>query len=335
MKKRLQIRTIFIFGFVILILLSTSGCGKNEKAYDNVSTGEAAPEVSFSKPKEAVEEEIYYDEDKKTSDLENSQSVRKEIQNKFFVMETLEFDKTTKSVESLVSKYLGYVEGAEITGKEIYNTYSYNTRHAYYSLRIPSEKLNNFSEELKGLGNVVQERVNKEDVTAQYTDVTARIKSLKIQEERLLELVKKGTELKDILEIETQLSDVRYQIETYTATIVNIDNQVNYSTVQLELKEVIEVSTYEEPAVTVGQKISKGFLDSINDIKDFFVNLFIFIVVAIPYLVIFAVITIAMIIFFKKMSKKRKVKSANKDKVINTEVKSQQSEDTGTHSNQR
>lgn len=333
MKKSKLFKSMLIVTLFSVLLFSVTGCGmkssvKEETSYENLTSG-AAP---MEQEQKTETQNSVVDKEKTDSVMDTNQSDRKIIQNKFYLIETLEFDTTITAIESLVSKYFGYVGSAEITGKEIYNTYSYNSRYAYYTFRIPSDKLNSFTQELEGLGNVVQERGNKEDVTTQYFDVTARIKSLKVQEERLLELVKKGTDLKDILEIEKQLSDVRYQIETYTATMINLDNQVNYSTVQVELKEVIEVSEYEEPAVTVGQRISKGFLDSIDQIKEFFVNLFIFVVVAIPYLIIWAVVIGSLIMIYKKVKTYRKRKKSKNEVGSLPEVKSEQSENASNNS---
>ncbi|PKM52354.1 MAG: hypothetical protein CVV02_00940 [Firmicutes bacterium HGW-Firmicutes-7] len=324
MKKNLLFRTILIGSLVALMLLSSTGCGRSKSSGISSSREETATEEAASD--EDYKQE-YYDNALSNADGDDYQTERKNILKKYFIMETIEFDTTIPAVESLVSKYLGYIENSEVTGKQINNTNYYNTRHAYYTFRIPAEKLKNFTEELKVLGNVVQERGNKEDVTTQYFDVMARINSLKVQEERLLELVKKGNELKDILEIENQLSNVRYQIETYTATMNNLDNQVNYGTVQLELKEVVEVTINEEPAVTIGEKISKGFIKSIDHIKDFFVNLFIFIIVAIPYIIVWAAIILALLITIKKLNSARKRKHFIKETENQSIIKSEESDD--------
>lgn len=314
----------FVVMFLLLILLTSFvGCGSRKETAteeSDYSKGEAGSmpaqeEISY----DGVENE-FYDEEVNGTPVENKiDSNRKMIQTKYYIIETLDFEKTTSDVETLVNKYLGYIESSQVSGRTLYYENYYNTRTAYYTMRVPAERLISFSDDLEALGNVIEENVTKEDVTTQLVDVEARIKSLEIQEERLLELLKTGGELKDILEIETQLSDVRYQIETYKATMNNLENKVSYGTVHLELREVIKETDKAKPAITIGDRISQGFIRSLSNIKDFFVNLFVVIIVALPYLVLWAAFVIFIILLVKgiiKKSKKKKAINSNPNEIL-------------------
>ena len=48
--------------------------------------------------------------------------------------------------------------------------------------------------------------------------------------------------IRDRLEIESQLSDVQYQLENYTGQLRNMDQQVSYSTVDIYLQEVVTLT---------------------------------------------------------------------------------------------
>lgn len=300
-------KSYIIYIMLLMIPLLISGCSKKHASEED--RGNYEPYVTNEEA-----EEPYVKEQEQV--LKDKVLNRKVIQNKSIVMETLEFEKVTKDIESLTNQYFGYVETSEVFGKEINNKSNYNTRNAYYTLRIPSEKLNEFTEELRNIGNIIHEQVYKEDVTTQYIDLQARINSLKVQEKRLLELLEKGAQLKDILEIENQLSTVRYEIETKTATQINLENLINFGTIKLEIREVVEVSKVDKPAITVGEKISKGFIKSINNIKEFFINLFVLIIVILPYLIVLTII-IGIIIF--AISKVNKSKNKKKNNIIQEE----------------
>lgn len=304
----------------VLILTSLVGCGSMKEGATEDSTrnetGSAPAQEPAQKEKSYGEEEgEYYDEEQKLdngSGTDTALSGRKIIQTKYYIIETLTFDKTTTEVEALVDKYLGYLESSQVSGRTLHYEDYYSTRTAYYTMRIPAERLTSFSSDLETLGNVIEESITKEDVTTQLFDVDARIKSLEVQEERLLELLKTGGELKDILEIETQLSDVRYQIEIYKATMNNLENKVSYGTVQLELREVIKETDQAKPAITIGQRISRGFIHSLNDIKDFFVDFFVLIIIALPYLMMWAIFIGIIVFIVKKIITKRKDKKEKK-----------------------
>ena len=246
------------------------------------------------------------DMEEKDMDEEYGQdfSNRKIIQSKYLYIETLGFDDTSKDIESLVFKYNGYIESSNIEGISITERSKYNTRYAYYTIRIPAQSFNSFVEEVKGVGNVLQEQVTKEDVTMQYYDLEARIHSLETQEERLLQLLEKGEKLEEVLALEKQLSEVRYQIESYTSTLKGLENKVSYGTVNLELREVIEETQVQEPAKTVGEKISQGFIRSLTSIKNGFINFFIWFVSVIPYLIIWIVFILIIIMIIRTIYKK-------------------------------
>ena len=63
------------------------------------------------------------------------------------------------------------------------------------------------------IGNVTSSGKSAQNVTSQYTDYEARLKSLYLQEERLLEMLGKATDLDSLITLEARLSEVRYEIE--------------------------------------------------------------------------------------------------------------------------
>ena len=130
------------------------------------------------------------------------------------------------------------------------------------------------------LCNVVSRSTDVADVTESYTDTEARLKTLRLQEERLLEILSKATELSDVLELESRLSDVRYQIESYEATLRNYDSRVSYSTLHITLQEVVEYSIINDPPQTLGQRLSDGFKDSMRMVKNSAENALVWLVTA-------------------------------------------------------
>lgn len=67
-------------------------------------------------------------------------------------------------------------------------------------------------------------------------------KALETEQERLLALLEKAENVEDIITIENRLSDVRYELENYESQIRLLDNQIDYSTVYVDISEVSRVT---------------------------------------------------------------------------------------------
>lgn len=312
--------------FVLVIAFTACGSKKSETASYDMATSEetttetsaeyaGAPEMAYEDNKagveteEAAQEAPAYDADGGSTSGTNgdiTQSVltgRKVIQNKYVSMETLKFDETVKNIEAMVEQGGGYIEGSQVYGVAMNQDARYNPRYGSFTLRVPADSFGAFYSALKELGNVLQESNDVADVTNQYFDLQARINSLEVQEKRLIELVASGKQLEDILAIETQLAQVRYEIEVNTATIRNLDNQVNFATVRLDLKEVFEETVIEPVPVTVWERISSGFKNSMENVKEFFIDFFVGFVVALPYLVLWAIFIVVLILVLRAINK--------------------------------
>lgn len=306
MKLRKNIFTMLLV-LIIITVLMLSGC----KSKNTEITKDSAPAEDIINESSGSRDIIAEEEGISTDNQELKDKVldqRKIIQRKNYIMETLEFDNSMKLLEELTLSLSGYIESSSISGKEINDSATSDLRRAYFVFRIPSEKLSIFQEKAKKIGNIITEETNKEDVSAQLVDIEARLVSLKTQEKRLLELTEKSGSLKDILEIETKLSDVRYQIESFMASKTNIENQVQYSTVSLQLKEVIKQTEMQKPAITMGERIIKGFSNSLSNVGAFIVNFVVVFISAIPYLVMILAFSVLGIIIWKEARKKIKPK---------------------------
>ena len=100
-----------------------------------------------------------------------------------------------------------------------------------------------------------------EDVTLSYADVESRKKTLLVEQERLWALLEKADTTEAIITLESRLSEIRYQLESYESQLRLMENQVSYSTVNLYVEEVILLTPTEEE--TVGSRIRRGFSENL------------------------------------------------------------------------
>ena len=82
--------------------------------------------------------------------------------------------------------------------------------------------------------------------------------------------------MEDIITIESAISETELQIEYLTGSLRNYDSLINFSTINLSLREVYRLSTEEETPVTFGDRLAsalkRGFERGISDLEDFVIS---------------------------------------------------------------
>jgi len=118
------------------------------------------------------------------------------------------------------------------------------------TLRVPADRFDAVRSSLAGLGTVEQEQLRGEDVTAQIVDYDARLKSLQAEEEALRTLVGRATAVGEVLQVQSQLFDIRQQVERLQAQRDQLDQQASLATIHVALHE--PGATFELPQPTTG-----------------------------------------------------------------------------------
>ena len=223
-------------------------------------------------------------------------------------IETTEFDNSIAGITALLDSFDAFVENSYISGSSYYSNTTF--RYAEYTIRVPVENFAALTGSLEVLGNIVSQSANADNITTQFTDVQARLDTYELEEERLLAMLEQAETVEDMITIESRLSDVRYEIESLTSTLRNWQNQVDYSTVSLSIEEVEELSTQVSAQRTYWERMWDGLASTFEGIGDFFKGLLMFVVVALPVIIILGVITIV-IVLIVRASKKKKAKKNN------------------------
>ena len=201
----------------------------------------------------------------------------------------------------------GYVESQSVSGTAVN---SGRSPSAYITVRVPAEQLDSFVEDVSGMTNVVSSSRYVEDITLSYTDTEGRVKALKTEEARLLELMEQAETMSDLLEIEGRLTEVRYQLENYTSTLRLYDNQVDYATLDLTLREVEKFTPPEKQGFW--EKVTSGLADSIVDLGQGMVDVAAWVLIELPYLVLVGLLGWLTVFLTRCSIKKRRAKKAQK-----------------------
>ena len=167
-------------------------------------------------------------------------------------LESTEFDSASASLLDALAQAGGYVQSSESGGSTEYG------RWVRWSLRVPADQYRSFLTAAENSASRTSLSESTEDVTADYVDVEARLNSLEAQRQRLEELRAQAGNLEDLLAIENQLTQVQYQIESYTGRKRVLDDQITYSTVNVYLDEVKVLSP---TSTSFGSRIARAFTE--------------------------------------------------------------------------
>jgi len=274
---------------VLCFSLSCSS-GGTEVAKSSDTTASAQPAAQQVADKEVANTTLAYDAQQqkvalKEVDNEGSSSAafeRKIIRNAEITMEVSSTTDTQHRVASIAETNGGFVVTSEAKQRDNVDP-AQRTLDIKLVVRVPSPQFGVTFDEIKKLAtNTPQENVSGQDVTEEFIDLEARIKTQKALEQQFLEIMRQAYKVADALEVQRQIADVRTDIEKLEGRKRFLENRASLSTITVNMqapKPVIAVTS-----TGFGQNVREAVSDSVgmaSDIVLFFVR---FAILMIPIL---------------------------------------------------
>ena len=246
---------------------------------------------STKKKTVAVTEESFDSEAVLESEAISSRKLIKEIS---LSVETKDYDNYIENIRKNVTSSGGYIESS--------NEYVYDDFRSFTAtIRIPVGETDNFTEFASKGVTVTERSESVEDVTEKYVDIEARIKVYEAEEESLIEIMKQAENVTDLISVKERIADVRAQIESYTAQLKSLENQTDYSTITIDVDEVEREVENEGYWSSIWNDIVDGF----ENVGEAIVVIFAFIISAIPYLLVPAVVAVVTLVVIRYIKKKK------------------------------
>lgn len=310
---------------VLLLTFGLAGCGsKSATMADKAAPAAAADGGSYDVNEDMTVETVddaAMEESGMTSEndpgtSEAAQTAEKIIYTYNYSVETKQFDTFMDTVQKRISEYGGYLESSETNG----NTNLNMTRYTNMVIRIPADKMDQFLAMVKENSNVTYAGCSTENVTLSYVDLQSHIKALKVEQETLMGLLERATKLSDVLKLQEQLTDVRYQLESYESQLRVYDNRIDYATLYLDINEV-ERETNVADKLSYGEEIRQGLSDTFYALGQGFRGFSIWFIVNLPVILLLAVIVLVVVVIIRKV-----IRRQGREKRKKWEVKQPQKE---------
>ena len=284
-----------------------------EAGYAAAESAAGAYEYDSAEMEEAMEssEDAAFTQD---SGADNSalrpQDGQKIVYTASLSIQSLEYDQSAASIRRKIREAGGFSEAESEYDKDYnwyrYNASSSNTRSLSITARIPSDKFEAFLNSLSGDGKIMSKSVNAQNISQVYANKETYKKALEKEQERLLAMMDKAETIEDMIAVESRLSEVERQLNSYKTDLSQMDKDVEFSTVYIDLQEVKRYTETVEKT-TFREKLGFAFEDAISSFRDFCEGVILFVVRNFPFLIIFAVV-VALIV--RWLAKRRAQKIA-------------------------
>jgi hypothetical protein len=193
-------------------------------------------------------------------------------------------DQSVDAVSQIINKQQG-----DLIGLKEQQPTKENARHtASIQIRVPQNLLESTLDDLAKLGTLKGRNITAEDVGDRLVDFQARLTNLQKTEANLQKIMDRAGSVRDVLSVAQELSNVRESIEQINAQLKNLQNQVAYSTITLNLEAAVSSTS---PQRGLGEQIQETWNNSTYSFGTFTVGLLklgIWLIVYTPYWLILA-----------------------------------------------
>lgn len=313
MNKR-KLISIFCIFFMLLQLTGCSSAGKQFDATNNMKI-ERESYAAFDEEgsvSASTRPDTVFETSTATMNIPNDLKTRKIIKNASLCFETKTYDAFMTALEQCIAGLGGYIESSEIYGGGIYSTCS--SRNSYIIARIPEEQYELFMTDVCTIGTLTYKSESSDDVTMNYVDTESHIHALEAEYSALLEILDKATSLDDVIQLQSRITEVTYQLDSYKAQLRKYDDLIDYCTVNIDVIEVWRETPNDE-RMSFGARITNGLAETFYKIGEDFKDFSVWLITSMPYILIWILLLAVFILLIRRCIKT--IKKKKEQKLIN------------------
>lgn len=142
-----------------------------------------------------------------------------------------EFQRQFARATAVAERFGGFVSSSRVN--RIEDELSSGT----VTMRVPSDRFDGAVAELQEIGEIRGEERSGQDVTREFVDLEARLRQAQTEEGFFIRLLDEAESISDLIQIQSQLSNVQLRIEQLQGQINFLKDQTSLSTITAYLYE--------------------------------------------------------------------------------------------------
>lgn len=222
----------------------------------------------------------------------NTQDKRMIIRTGTMSIENESFDETENKAKEIVKNLGGYITNSTSQVNQS------GKKQGTLTIRVQADKYDALLAELAKIGKVMNQNISGRDVTEEYVDAEARLKTQRELESRLLQLLaEKTANLTAVVEVEQKLASVRENIERTEGRMRMLKDQASYSTVTVSIYEPAILNT---SSGGFFYELEQGFEKGLTGFTKVLSGIITFIIALSPILAIIGLVIYITIRFIRK-----------------------------------
>lgn len=151
------------------------------------------------------------------------------------------FEDAFQRATLVARRYGGFVESSSTAGTK--------SQSGTLLIRVPNTSFESALRDLTGLGEVDGQSISGQDVTSQFVDLQARLRTWEAQESVLLDLMRQATSIEDTLRVQRELQDVQLRIEQIKGQLRVLQDQTELATIDVSMREAgVPIRIQQAPA---------------------------------------------------------------------------------------
>jgi hypothetical protein len=127
-------------------------------------------------------------------------------------------------VNGIATSFKGFVVSSNMMNQQDGGT-------ATVTMRVPTANFAAAMNRLQSMGEVISVSSNSQDITSETIDNSSRMETWALEEQRLIEELKRARKSSDRLAIRRQLIEVRANLQAYRAEVKSLKDRANFSTI--------------------------------------------------------------------------------------------------------
>ncbi|HEY3582348.1 MAG TPA: DUF4349 domain-containing protein [Pyrinomonadaceae bacterium] len=187
---------------------------------------------------------------------------RKIIRNADLTIEVPSTTDTQQKIVSIAETNGGFVVTSEAKQRDSQEP-AQRTLDIKLVVRIPENHFGAALDQIRALAsNVPEAKITGQDVTEEFIDLEARIKTQTALEQQFLQIMKQAHKVEDALEVQRQIADVRTEIEKLEGRKHFLENRSSLSTITINIitpRPMVVV-----PTTGFRHSVSEAISDSID-----------------------------------------------------------------------